>query len=209
MKDEYSRREILGATGTGAITASSGCLGIFSGESAPELRNRASQTEEELQSDLPWGEYRLDFNSEATDVGITRLNPTGVENAYTHRVNVDMDLAGNSDDLSGWTATDEREEEFFSLLSQPTYDVLVTTVENFYDFQPQNQPSHRNQVVEYELHVDAEKCSYIEDTIPAQRVNDILSSRSTYRSYVNSGNGYETTQDSGTLGLGGVDDFFC
>ncbi len=209
MKDEYSRRELLGVAGTGAITVSAGCLSAFNGDNASELKNRADETEKELRNNLPWGEYELNFNNEELGVGIDRLNPTGVEDAYTYGVDIDMALADNSDDLDGWLATEERTEEFFSLLSDPTYDVLVTTVENFYDFQPQNQPSHRNQVVEYNLNVDASKCSYIEDTLPGERVNEVLRTQSNYTDYVNSEDGYQTTLDEGLFGLGGANDFFC
>ena len=202
MKDEPDRRDFL--KGLGALGAAGGLAGcnILSGPGAPEIDQRTQQLEDSLQSQISWSSYPLNYEPRQLEVGKQRLQPTGVEDAHTYRIEVSFPLADNSDDLEGWMATRERMEEFFSLLNQTTYDVLTATVDNFDDFHPGNQPSAFNQVNEYKLHVDAEKCSYVEDIIPSAQTDDILSSRSAYNEYIEGGEDYNINIDGGFLDTG-------
>jgi hypothetical protein len=204
MKDELKRRDVLKGLGASGVGSLAGCSSLL-GKEAPSITERANQTEGRLKKELPWNEYRLGYNVDSIDLGKNRLGPTGVENASQYRVNIDIALSDNSDDLSGWLGTPERQREFFSLLNNTTYDMLLLTNENFSEFYPGTQPSNQNQVTEYRLHVDAETCSYLEDTVPVSRMNDILSSRSAYAEYVSDGEEYRINIEDGFLGT----DFFC
>lgn len=202
--EEKSRRDVLRALGVAASTGLSGCSALL-GPGAPEIEQQTDQTEQRLQSRVPWSSYRLNYEPESVRVGKQKLQRTGVENAYTYRINIGFELAGNSDDMQGWTATTERMEELFGLLNRSTYDVLSIAVEDFQDFHPENQPSAFNQVAEYQIHVGGDGCSYVEDTVSAEIVDDILGSRSAYAEYVGGGAEYEINIESGLFGT----DYFC
>lgn len=204
MKDELERRELLKGLGALSIGSLAGCTSILGG-GAQQIREQTDQTQQNLKSELPWNEYSLDYAVESLNVGVERLGSTGVENAAQYRVNMNVALSGSSDDLDGWMATSERRAEFFSLLNDTTYDMFSQATQDFSGYEPEQQPSHRNQVVEYQLRVDAESCSYVEDTVPATRMDDILSSRSAYAEYVNNGTDYEISIEEGFLGT----DLFC
>lgn len=196
-KKEHSRREYLAAVAAGASLT--GCLG----PQAPELRDRTETTENRLKTELPWNRYDLEFDVEELTVDLEKFQPTGVENAYQYGVVVDVPLSDVSNDLRGYTATEQRQEEFFFLYAQPSFDMLLETYDNFQEFTPPNQPSHRNQVTQYGLHVDAEKCSYIEDRISGPRMDDILQNPESYLNYLDGGESVETVVDDGEpFGLG-------
>jgi len=204
MKDEPNRRDLLKGIGALGSATLAGCS-LTSGNGAQELADQNRRTENKIRRDLPWNEYRLDYDNESLNLDKKRLEPTGVESASQYRIDIKFALSNNSDDLDGWMATSERRAEFFSLLNKTTYDVLRRTTEDFSDFEPPKQPSNRNQVVEYKIRVDAEDCSYVSDTVPATRMDEILSSRSAYADYVDDGSEYEINIEDAFLGL----DLFC
>ncbi len=155
-----NRRDYLksaATTGTIAVSALSGCLGrgIFGGSDAEELRSAVNETETNLKNELPWNDYELDFDVEDLDLDLESLGATGVENAKEYAANIDIALQDDSDDLDGWMAAQERQEEFFRLYAPPTYDMLLESYDNLSEFTVPNQPSHRNQITEYSLHIDA------------------------------------------------------
>jgi len=204
MEDEIKRRDLLKGLGTLSIGSLAGCSTLL-GNGAEEIRDRANQTQQNLKSGLPWNDYELNYNVDSLQVSTERLGSTGVENAAQYRINMKVALSGNSDDLRGWMATSERRAEFFNLLNETTYDMLEQATEDFSDYEPPQQPSHRNQVVEYQLRIDADSCSYLEDTVPVARIDNMLSSRSSYANYVNNGSEYEINIEEGFLGT----DLFC
>lgn len=204
MNDEIKRRDLLKGLGAAGISSLAGCNALLRPE-APGLKEQAKQAQQNLRSELPWNSYSLDYNVDSLNVGIQRLESTGVESASQYRVEMNVSLSGNSDDLDGWLATEARRSEFFSLLNETTYDMLSQASENFSSYEPSQQPSHRNQVIEYSLRVDAESCSYVKDAVAVARTDNILSSRSAYADYVNAGADYEINIEQGFLGT----DFFC
>lgn len=204
MDDEIKRRDLLKGLGAASIGSLAGCSTLL-GEGAQELREQSKRTQQNLKSELPWNNYRLDYKVQGLNVDLERVGSTGVENASQYRVGLRVGLSSNSDDLDGWMATSERRAEFFSLLNDTTYDMFSQATRGFSDYEPGQQPSNRNQVVEYRLRVNAESCSYVEDTVPATRMDDILSSRSAYAEYVNNGTDYEINVEEGFLGT----DLFC
>lgn len=198
--EKMSRRKYLGALGAAGATTTAGCL---FGSGAPEIQDQARATNDALETQLPWGSYRLNYNVDSVNVDVERVGSTGVENAGTYRINAKVALADNSDDLDGWLSTEELTEEFFSLLNNTTYDMFTRTYDGFQDFSPPNQPSHRNQIVEYSVRVNAEDCSYIQYRAPAQRMDEVLSSRQAYSDYFSpDGENFGVVRDSGRLGLG-------
>ncbi len=198
---DVSRRKylkVLGAAGTTASTA--GC--IFSG-GATEIQNQSRSTQNALETQLPWGSYRLNYIVDSVDVDLDKVGNTGVEGARTYRISSEVSLADNSDDLDGWLSTEELTEEFFSLLNKTAYDMFAKTYEGFQDFSPPNQPSHRNQVVSYRVKISAEGCSYIQYDVPAQIMEGTLSSRQAFSDYSDrQGGNIKVVRDSGRLGLG-------
>jgi len=204
MNDEIERRDLIKGLGAASITSLSGCASIL-GDGASEIREQANQTPQNLKSELPWNSYALGYITESVNVGAERIGSTGVENAGQYRINVNFALSDNSDDLRGWLSTSGRRAEFFSLLNETTYDVLSRTAEDFSEYEPGQQPSNRNQVIEYQLRVDADSCSYVQDNIPSTRTGEILSSRSAYGAYVENGEEYEINVEEGFLGT----DLFC
>lgn len=203
-EEKIDRRDLLKGIGGLGATTLSGCARLL-GPDAEEIQRQVNQTEESLQSEVPWNSYKLKYIPKSIKLSKDRLQRTGVEDAYTYRINISFDMADNSDDLSGWMATSERREEFFSLLNETTYDVLNNTVDDFNQFQPENQPSNFNQVVEYRLHVGAEGCSYLENIVPSEVTSQILGSRSAYDSYVGSGEDYDIRIEEASLGI----EYFC
>lgn len=203
MNNEIERRDLLKGLGAASIASLSGCASILNGGS--EIRDQANQTRQNLKSELPWSSYQLGYITESVNVGTERLGATGVENASQYRINMKVSLSDNSDDLRGWLSTSGRRSEFFSLLNETTYDMFSQASEDFSRFEPPQRPSHRNQVTEYQLRVDADSCSYVQDTVPATRTGEILSSRSAYANYVDNGEEYEINIEEGFLGT----DIFC
>jgi hypothetical protein len=204
MKDELKRRDLLKGIGALSIGSLAGCNAILGGE-APNIKKQANQTQQRLKSQLPWNSYDLEYNVDSLNVGMDRLGSTGVEGAAQYRINMKVSLSENSDDLDGWLSSSERRAEFFSLLNETTYDMLNLATEDFSEYEPSQQPSHRNQVIEYELKINAESCSYLRDSVPVARIDDILSSRTDYSSYVDNGAEYEINIETGFLGT----DLFC
>mgnify|MGYP006277560301 CR=1 FL=1 len=204
MKDELNRRDLLRGLGATSAIPLAGCNN-FLGEEASDITEQLNQTEKNLKNELPWNEYRLNYNVDSINLSKNRLGPTGVENATQYRINMEISLADDSDDIEGWLGTSERRSEFFNLLNNTTYDMFLQADEDFSEFYPGTQPSNQNQVTEYRLRVNAESCSYLEDTVQASRMNDILSSRSSYAEYVSDGDEYEINIEDGFLGT----DFFC
>lgn len=202
MKDELDRRDLLKGLGAASSTSLAGCTFL---ETAPDIRQQTNQTQQNLKSELNWNSYDLDYIVDSIRVGSERLGATGVENASQYRINMRIALHDNSDDLRGWLGTSERRAEFFSLLNETTYDMLRQATNDFSPLEPGTRPSNRNQVVEYDLRIDAESCSYLRDTVSVARTDEILSSRSAYAEYVDNGREYEINIERGLLGT----DLFC
>ena len=193
----------LGATGTAISTA--GCIGDILGPDAPDLRDAVDQAEQNLKSEVPWGRYALNFEVQNLDMDIDKLGATGVEGAFNYAVGIDVSLSGNSDDISGWLSTEELAEEFWRLYAPPTYDMLVESRDSLQDFTAPDRPSNRNRIVEYNLHIGAESCSYLEDSIPAPQLDSIISSPDDYIAYLDGGEAVNVVYDDGALGFG----YFC
>lgn len=204
MDDEIKRRDLIRGLGALSIGSLAGCNTLLGGR-AQEIKEQANQTQQNLRSELSWSDYSLQYEPDSINIDTDRLGSTGVENASQYRINIKVALSSNSDDLDGWVATSERRAEFFSLLNDATYDIFRRASNDFKDYEPPRQPSNRNQVVEYQLRVDAESCSYLQDTVPAGGTDEILSSRSAYADYVNDGTDYEINIEKGFLGT----DLFC
>mgnify|MGYP006268157243 CR=1 FL=1 len=199
MKNDLERRKVLQSLAAAGTTSLAGCSSLL-GSGAEEIREQANQTSQRLKSELPWNEYSLDYNTESIRVGLQRLGPTGVENASQYRINMRVPLSDNSDDLEGWLATSERRSEFFSLLNDTTYDMFALATEDFNQYEPPQRPSNRNQVIEYRVRVNGDSCSYLQDTVPVEEMDEILSSRSAYADYVDEGRGYDINIEEGFLG---------
>lgn len=201
IEEKYSRRELLRYIGAAGISATSGCV-LFDDSGAPELENQAERTEGNLRQRVPWGSYRLNFDLDSLNLGLEKLGATGVEDAHRYRLDIEISLADSSDDLFGYLGKDapeERIEEFFRLYSEPAYDILNETYREFQDFTPPRRPSHKNQVIEYSLRFNGDECSYIEDTITGERMDELLRSRSHYREYLNGGEQAETVLEEKKL----------
>lgn len=204
----YTRRDYLktlGATGLTTTTAGCSALGNVFGSGAGELEDAVNQTETALKNELPWNDYKLGFEVENLNLDLENLGPTGVENANQYAVEIEVDLSPNSDDLEGWMATNARRAEFFGLYAPPSYDMLLETYDNLEDFTVPNQPSHRNQIVEYTLHMGASDCSYIEDNIAAAEIGGIVENPRSYLDYLDNGDAVTVNIEDAFLGI----DFFC
>lgn len=200
---KLDRRDYLKGVGaTGAAISTAGCIGNLLGPDAPDLRDAVDQAEQNLESELPWGRYALNFNVQGLDMGIDKLGSTGVEDAFNYAVSIDVGLSGNSDDISGWLSSEELAEEFWRLYAPPTYDMLVESRDSLQEFTAPDRPSNRNRIVEYDLHVGAENCSYIEDSIPAPQLDDVVSSPDDYIAYLDDGEAVNVVYDDGALGFG-------
>lgn len=202
MKDEIKRRDLLKGAGALSTGALAGCsyVPFFSDDQPPEINDQANRTEQTLKNQLPWDSYSLDYKTGSINLSTSKVGNTGVEGASQYRLKTKIGLAGNSDDLDGWMGTQERQSEFFNLIGNTVYDMLSQVTEDFSEFEPGQRPSSRNQVVEYRIKVNAEDCSYVKDTMPADRMDDILSSRSSYAEYVDGGAQYEINIEDGLFG---------
>lgn len=201
MDRGLNRRNLIKGTAGLVIAGSTGgCLGDIFGPEAPELEEAVEQTEAALKTELPWSEYDLEFDVDDLYLNLEALEPTGVGEAYQYAISINIDLISNSSDLEGWLgseAPDARREEFFSLYAPPTYDMLLETYDNLEAFTAPGQPSNMNRIVEYTIHIGAEGCSYIEDTLPAARVDELISEPQDYLDYLDEGEEVEVVIEDG------------
>ena len=202
--NDLNRRDYLkGLGGLGALASTSGCVERIFGPEA--LQNSVEEAENNLKTNVPWSEYALTFNVQGLNLDLNNLGPTGVEDANRYSVQINVALDEDSDDIDGWLANEERAEEFWRLYTPPTYDMLLETYDNLEEFTIPNQPSNRNQIVGYELYIDAENCSSLQDGFGGQEISGIIESPSTYLEYLDGGESVTVDIDNGRFGFG----FIC
>lgn len=142
--------------------------------------------ESSLKSDLPWRAYALDFDTDELE-----LKTEPAEDSSQLSAVVEVPFAWSSNDMEGWMAKTERKEEFFSLYASTSYDILSKLQDNLELSRSSNHLDSKDQVAEYGFRALGKEGSYVEDSISAEEIDEILSNRTTYSEHLDKGRNAE------------------
>ncbi len=206
---EINRRDYLNdyvkPAGKAALTGS--LAGCFHRPTAPRLEERVEEVETSIRRNFPIGDYNFNFEWNTTELDLYHIEETNVQDASNFGLYAEVDLADDSDDLFGWLegASRERQEQFFEILSEPMYDLKNEIYSELRDATDPQRPLHRNRITEYGVRINGRKCSYIEDFVQGEDMDETLRSASHYRDYIGTGEEVHVELDRGwPFGLGWV-----
>lgn len=190
---QSSRRQFLkdtlkvGGVATGATTLA-GCIGRDGDSDDSELFQRVEEVQALMRSELPWGEFDMEFVIDDLDLTL-HSQPTEPlpEDASRYNLWITIPLANVSDDLDAYLEgregiskerLDDLREEFIEYYEEFSYDFFkgayLLGEPPLQEFTAPNQPSHRPQIERYVLRVEGESCTYVQNSIPGIRMDDLI-----------------------------------